>query len=90
MENMDCVSHRLCILGFDKEKSLNGSSQHPEMEISMEPSAALQSPPPTGSPALLLLSECLLPACQELRRRAVKTFSPLLNNCKTTRTHTPG
>lgn len=39
---MDC---RLFILGFDKEKSLNGSSQHPEMEISMEPSA-LQPPPP--------------------------------------------
>lgn len=47
MENMD---RRLCILGFDKEKSLIGSSQHPEMEISMEPSAALQSPPYPAPP----------------------------------------
>lgn len=76
------MSCRLCILGLDKERSLNSSLQHPEMDISMEPSAPLQS-----LPNLLLLSDRLLPACQELQRRAVKTFSPLLNNCKTTRTH---
>lgn len=76
--------YRLCIPGLDKEKSLSSFVQHPGMEISMEPSAALQS-----LPTLLLLSDRLLPACQELRRGAVKTFSPLLNNCKTTRTH-PG
>lgn len=47
--------------------------QHPRMEISVGPSAALQS-----LPTLLLLSDHLLPACQELRRGAVKTFSPSL------------
>ena len=35
--------YRLCILGLDKERSLSSFVRHPKLEISMEPSAALQS-----------------------------------------------